>query len=410
MNFLDTFWGFLPPPPPPSLLITDSFNGNFLLFKNLILQGKFEEAKAIVNIERPIFEYVLFCAKIGIKPMIDFFFSRGVSPNVEDKNGKNLLYCLGDNTEMAKYIHGKGYDLQQTDTWFHPLLASVEYGTNSELLTYYINSDSPLDVKDHNGLTVLMKLVKLGNLNHIKYFCGRFRCKYGDTSLTEYINEKNIYGFSALDLASLTDNFDIAKFLIEYGAQCPYSRILETKYGYKKIVFLTPIKVAIVNTRITFHQFCTKLQGKACLDWSGTKLPQIRQIYNLPYPKDIILRASLLTCEKNLSHDKDSVLMFCTKLVASQSASIIQNIYRKSKKRKRASDSILKIQRAWRRRKYTQTLQRKCTICTSTLNLAKCCKLPCNHFFHAFCINKWRKTENKCPICRTSINRYPVHL
>ena len=30
-------------------------------------------------------------------------------------------------------------------------------------------------------------------------------------------------------------------------------------------------------------------------------------------------------------------------------------------------------------------------------------KLDCNHCFHRKCINKWRKINDNCPICRKSI-------
>jgi Ring finger domain len=414
---MESIWNLL---PPPVVYITQSLNTNLQLFRGLVHQKKYEEAKAIVDFSNYVFEYIAFSAQMGSREMIDFFFTKGVSFDIEDHNGKNILYILGQRsifsnatsvyTEMSKYIHGKGYDLQKTDTWFHPLLSIIDQNINVELFTYYINAGSPLDITDRNGLTILMKLIKIGNINHIKYFCGKFKNKYGESKLVEYINERNVFGISSLELSALTDNFDITRFLIANGAQLPFNRILETKYGYKKIVFITPMYSALVNIPMNFKQFCIKLYNKACIDWNNIRLPEIRQIYNLGYPKDIILKSAVMVCEKNMSHDKDSILMFCQKITANVSAIKVQKLYRKFRNKRKNIDSALKIQRAWRRKKYKTILKNKCTICLTTLNLAFSCKLPCNHIFHAHCIGQWRKIENKCPMCRSPINRYPVYL
>jgi hypothetical protein len=31
-------------------------------------------------------------------------------------------------------------------------------------------------------------------------------------------------------------------------------------------------------------------------------------------------------------------------------------------------------------------------------------RLPCNHLFHAVCVDQWLRTSDKCPFCRTSLN------
>jgi len=413
MDFVDTIWNLL---PPPAVFIGQPLNTNLQLFKNLVQQKKYEEAKAIIDFSKSVFDYVVFSAQIGLKEMIDFFVAKEVSFNIEDHNGKNILHILGQRsttsvyTEMCKYIHTKGYDLQKTDTWFHPLLSVIDKNLNIELFTYYINADSPLDITDRNGLTVLMKLVKIGNINHIKYFCGKFKNKYGDSNLINYINERNVFGITALELSALTDNFDITKFLLANGAYPPFNKILETRYGYKKIISITPIHNILVNISMNFRQFCAKLYSKACMDWNNIRLPEIREIYNLNFPKNMIIKSAMMICEKNMSHDKDSILMFCQKMTATASATKVQKLYRKFRLAKKNIDSALKIQRRWRRKKYKLELKNQCTICTTTLNLALSCKLPCNHIFHAYCIGQWRKTENKCPMCRSPINRYPIYL
>ena len=43
-----------------------------------------------------------------------------------------------------------------------------------------------------------------------------------------------------------------------------------------------------------------------------------------------------------------------------------------------------------------------CIICLQDFENKKI-KLNCNHYFHRKCINKWRKINDKCPICRKPI-------
>ena len=43
-----------------------------------------------------------------------------------------------------------------------------------------------------------------------------------------------------------------------------------------------------------------------------------------------------------------------------------------------------------------------CIICLENFE-DKIIKLNCNHYFHRKCINKWRKINDKCPICRKPI-------
>ncbi|GFN94735.1 E3 ubiquitin-protein ligase arkadia-like [Plakobranchus ocellatus] len=48
--------------------------------------------------------------------------------------------------------------------------------------------------------------------------------------------------------------------------------------------------------------------------------------------------------------------------------------------------------------------QEKCTICLSEFEAGEDVRrLPCMHLFHSECVDKWLKTNKKCPICRVDI-------
>ena len=46
----------------------------------------------------------------------------------------------------------------------------------------------------------------------------------------------------------------------------------------------------------------------------------------------------------------------------------------------------------------------RCPICLEDYNIGEILnELICNHFYHKKCINNWIKSNNNCPICRSSI-------
>jgi len=46
----------------------------------------------------------------------------------------------------------------------------------------------------------------------------------------------------------------------------------------------------------------------------------------------------------------------------------------------------------------------ECIICTNTFKDDEMTVLECNHRFCFTCINKWRRLNSVCPICRREIN------
>jgi E3 ubiquitin-protein ligase RNF38/44 len=52
--------------------------------------------------------------------------------------------------------------------------------------------------------------------------------------------------------------------------------------------------------------------------------------------------------------------------------------------------------------------QRSCVVCMCEFENRQLLRaLPCNHEFHAKCVDKWLKTNRTCPICRADATDRP---
>uniref|UniRef100_A0A915HWT2 RING-type E3 ubiquitin transferase n=1 Tax=Romanomermis culicivorax TaxID=13658 RepID=A0A915HWT2_ROMCU len=50
--------------------------------------------------------------------------------------------------------------------------------------------------------------------------------------------------------------------------------------------------------------------------------------------------------------------------------------------------------------------EEKCPVCLSEFENDEHVRyLPCNHWFHVDCIDRWLSTNKKCPVCRLHIDR-----
>jgi hypothetical protein len=54
-----------------------------------------------------------------------------------------------------------------------------------------------------------------------------------------------------------------------------------------------------------------------------------------------------------------------------------------------------------------------CSICLASMTMTNSKKLDnCTHMFHTRCIDKWRKKQNSCPVCREPIEhiKYTINI
>lgn len=61
---------------------------------------------------------------------------------------------------------------------------------------------------------------------------------------------------------------------------------------------------------------------------------------------------------------------------------------------------------------HVNTIEEQCAICWTNMNETNARKLDCGHTFHTRCIDRWKRRNSTCPMCRTPFDqpRYKVRL
>jgi hypothetical protein len=61
---------------------------------------------------------------------------------------------------------------------------------------------------------------------------------------------------------------------------------------------------------------------------------------------------------------------------------------------------------------HTNTIQEQCSICWTSMNETNSRKLDCGHTFHTRCIDRWKRRNSTCPMCRAPFDQpmYKIRL
>lgn len=389
-------------------------------FRNLVINNHLDGIIDLINFETDkahFHDYLYISFEERNDEIFNFLLQNGIDINTENEKGETILYLFSKTASLIKIKRLLAYGalIDLTETFYHPVIATlIDKKVNEKVFYYYLSQRINLNVVDKNNETILMKLIKKKQTNLIYYFCTKYLKMYGKQKFREFLCIKNQSYQTSLDIAATVDEFDIIKYLIVKGSI--YTKIIETKNGYHKIINLSKQPqstrwIAIINCNMDFNMFTKKIMITTCPEWcKGTNLLTFRKLYNLPYPKTTIVKWANYCCQNHISHDQDSINHFCRKEIIEISTKKIQQIFQKRKKRTKKMGAILKIQKNYRRHFYKRFLQEDCSICGIILNNSNCYKLPCGHILHAFCINRWRRESNSCPYCRKIIANYSIHL
>jgi len=393
-------------------------------FKNLVINHCFDEIIDLIDFKKDKkfhFDYLQISLEENNFEIFRFLIANGISVNTENYNGETILYTLSktESLNKIKKVISAGASINLDLTFYHPIIATlIPKKINEPVFRYYISKKVNLDVTDKHNETILIKLVRKQNHNLIYYFCDKYIRYNGIEKFKLYLKIENNSLHSAIDIAALCDDFYIVKYLITIGSQNNYfDSLIESKNGFHKVINLSNQSVkssnwiAIVEKEMNFSMFVNKIMRKSCSEWcNSTPLKVFRELYNLPYRKTTIVKWINYACIQRFSHDIDTIKYLCAKEIRETTTKKIQERFRKRPPRSKQVNSVLKIQKKFRKYLYREQLSEKCSICSIVLNNSTCYKLPCKHIFHAFCINRWRRESNTCPYCREVIGGYCVHL
>ena len=354
-----------------------------------------------------------------------------VNCNVRDSRGQTIVYkksIFESFNHIVKFLISE-YNAEINPcidtTFYYPILNTVKTinSINKTLLIYFINKNVNLLVSDKNNFTVIMYLAQSNHSHLINFYCGLIKTRYSLKEYLDYINCRNIYNCNVLDILAKNDRFNELKFMINEGAEISRGgKLIETKYGYKKVISIANGKYLLINHKMNLNQFYAKINKKfaVCSEWKCflNKMKNVIDLYKMPYQSEWIIKSLGICCSEHTSHDMDSIKYFCRKYLEDSSAKIIQDCYldymsNKSKENVYRENAAKIIQRNWRRKKNKEILLNEmCGICFEILDTEdKCIYLrDCKHMYHMKCINQWRKHNNTCPSCRQSIDVPPFTI
>jgi len=393
-------------------------------FTNLLRSNQIEQALQLFSFESDNhYDFILAAAQKNKLEIIDHFIDLGISPNIESKKGVNLIYALSKKEEyfpaLEHLIKQHNAKINLEKTFFHPLMGTLkEPKINIKSFIFLIRHGANLDIINVEGDTCLLLLIKHKATKMIKWFLEQYKNKYGESMLKEYVNKANFLLIYPLYAALNFNNSEIARHLVFLGAKALNGNKIVSMNNSFKIIKLydpPPTEKFIIFKKqpLCFEEFYYILTHRLCTDWCNISLSECRKIFDLPYSLEIIFKSTDKCCMENMKHDYDGVLFYCRYYKEDEVTKNIQNIYRKTQKNKSADYKIkknaaIKIQKTWRRKKNIEKLKENCVICMSSLNLYITNDntiLPCKHIFHKYCLQRWRKENNFCPICKSSINK-----
>jgi hypothetical protein len=404
----------------------------------LMYNEKYDEVKdfllktEITNDE--MFEYFLVICGYNNYDLIDFIIEN-FEFDVNDENSKceTILFRLSFNDKHMEVIH---YLLEEYNvrispkyTVYFPLLSCLTDNFNKGifyLLMEYINFND-INIIDNTDNTLLYNLIPYGDLKAVKVLCESYITHSSKETFMEWLMYNNHieyalklnymhivrYLISFYDIYPLTKHLTIhGKYLIQKendNADFPERKILDSQNRALQN------RINIIKVDPSFNEFYVIFNKIINIIWDPIILSDVRKIYLLSetYTFDEIYHGITLCIANDYRLDVESILYFMKKKRIDDAIMKLQVIYKYNKKKKLNNPlkvCVKNIQCRYRRKKYLTRMYERCNICVDYLIEHECKKLSCDHIFHSTCISKWRKIQNKCPNCRTIINKPPITI
>ncbi len=210
---------------------------------------------------------LMYASTNGHKDIVKVLFKHGVDINARSTHRETALLfaCMNNHTEVAKMLLQNNAEVDAETLWW------ALKNKNIELAKLLLEKNASIDYSDCYGHTSFMYACELGDPDIIKTFFDKgsaanegrefnelmtpfmFACSSGKLEVVEAVYNKmdadsqikaiaykNRSGWTPLHIAAANGYLDIAKFLVDHGANInstsgdrPYTPLMLTYYGKK---------------------------------------------------------------------------------------------------------------------------------------------------------------------------------
>ncbi|MCP4177768.1 MAG: hypothetical protein GY756_08380 [bacterium] len=226
---------------------------NFSINKNAPFNSKKQAAKNQLLKQNIAFSHMKFfmAAEKGDISNLKLFIEAGMSPNIKD-NGTPLLYAiLAGKFNSVKFLVNNGANVNEHTYWGTPI-GVASYKGHYKIVEYLINNGATVNSKSRTGMSPLFSAVVTGKTEVVNLLLQNeadpnfeqpmtqdtpliIASKKGEIKiislLIKYganINYQGVGGFTALNWALLDNNIEIVKLLVQNGG---YSNGVENSLG-----------------------------------------------------------------------------------------------------------------------------------------------------------------------------------
>ena len=172
---------------------------------------------------------LLYALKIGSDEAVSFIMPRMDDFSYQEPGGLNAVFATiisdcSDRDKILEILFKRGQDPNQ----LHPNRGSsafnvaIEFG-DSTLLKVFIDNGADINLIDESGLSPLYNAIGLGENKSAKFLFNK----------GANVNVQSIYGNSALEVASVNNNFEMFQFLLENSNILINKKIFESACGAK---------------------------------------------------------------------------------------------------------------------------------------------------------------------------------
>ena len=211
---------------------------NYFISKGFSLKDKDLKGNTIFN----------YTAKRGNIPFLKMLISKGVNPDVTNKEGGNaMLYASQgmrrwENTlDTYKFLEGLGIKVNVIgDESCNPLHKIAYQNENIDILSYFIDHNVDVNLQDQAGVSPFMNAALGNNLKAVTFL----------STYVNDINTKNNNGCSALALAVAENSAEVVEYILKKGGDIHTRDIKNNSLAYYLLNGFNPKDTAVFDAKL----------------------------------------------------------------------------------------------------------------------------------------------------------------